>query len=221
VTSHSASSPHQRDSVVTLSHVSVFCQIPFSEPVQISHTVDRWKNAALVDSGIVCVFILEGSEKTEVSEMTSLSRIDVIVKTLLPQVAAQIGAVSTFGKETSSQDLHRITAAQKSCDRFFKGVHAIAVEEMMTDAVFEFIELMVGENFQPDVDGVWSWEFPDILGSASDLSVILLSLEGLAEIASVLKSKKRKAPEREEDGTRTSLNNEELIGAFPTLVGVS
>jgi hypothetical protein len=100
-------------------------------------------------------------------------------------------------------------------------VHAIAVEEMMTDAVFEFIELMVGENFQPDVDDVWSWEFPDILGSASDLSVILLSLEGLAEIASVLKSKKRKAPEREEDGTRTSLNNEELIGAFPTLVGVS
>jgi hypothetical protein len=43
----------------------------------------------------------------------------------------------------------------------------------------------------------------------------------LAEIASVLKSKKCKAPEREEDGKRTSLNNEERISAFPTLVGVS
>jgi hypothetical protein len=154
--------------------------------------------------------------------MTSLSQIGVIVKTLLPQVAAQIGAVTTFGQETSSQDLHRITAVQKSCDRFFKGVHTIAVQEMMTGAVSEFIEMIVGETFQPDVDGVWSWEFPNTLGSSSDLSVILLSLEGLAEVASVLKSKKRKEPEHEpeEEKPRTSLNNETLLGVFPTLVGV-
>jgi hypothetical protein len=145
----------------------------------------------------------------------------MIVNYVLPQVAAQIGEVSTFGKETSPLDLSRITAAQKSCDRFLAGLQSIAVEEMMTNAVLVFVELVIGEDFQPDKDGVWSWEFPNVLGSTSDLAVILLALGGLANVAPVLESKKRKAPEPEEDKPRTSLNNEALLDAFPTLVGAT
>ena len=61
----------------------------------------------------MCVFILEGSEKTEVSEMTSLTKVDLLVKTVLPQIAAQLESVETFGEIVDSRDVESIRARRR------------------------------------------------------------------------------------------------------------
>ena len=93
----------------------------------------------------MCVFILEGSGKTEVSEMTSLTKVDLLVKTVLPQIAAQLESVVTFGEIVDSQDVESIQIAQKTCDRFLKGIHAVAVTEKLDTDVKDLILLVVGD----------------------------------------------------------------------------
>jgi hypothetical protein len=159
----------------------------------------------------VCVFILEGSGKTEVSEMTSLTKVDLLVKTVLPQIAAQLESVETFGEIVNSQDVESIQIAQKTCDRFLKGIHAIAVTEKLDTDVKELILLVVGDAFD-DSDGEWSWKFPTTFRTPAHLKTTLLALDGLSECVATLKSKKRKVPEREDGEHNTSLNNESLRG---------
>ena len=162
----------------------------------------------------MCVFILEGSEKTEVREMTSLTKVDLLVRTVLPQIAAQLESVETFGEIVDSRDVESIQGAQKTCDRFLKGIHAVAVTEKMDADVKELILLAVGDAFD-DSDGEWSWKFPDTFRTPAQLKMTLLALGGLSECVETLKGKKRKAPEREEGEHNDSLNNESLLQSFP------
>ena len=74
-------------------------------------------------------------------------------------------------------------------------------------------------NFDFSTEGVWSWKFPTIIRTPGDLQIILLALGGLPEVVSVLKSKKRKAPERDEDEANKSVTDEMLLDAFPRMEG--
>ena len=148
---------------------------------------------------------------------SSLTKAELLVKSVLPQIAAELESVTTFGECVDSQDVESIKIAQKICDRFLKGIHAIAVTEKLETDVGELIHLMVGEDFDTDSEGVWSWKFPTTFRNPADLKTTLLALGGLPEVVETLKSKKRKAPERGEDEQNESLNNGLFVwGCTPT-----
>ena len=151
---------------------------------------------------------------------SSLAKAELLISSVLPQIVAQLGSVLTFGDETVSSDIESVKAAQKTCDRFLNGIREVAVAEKMETTVRDLIALVVGDEFDFSTADVWSWRFPTIIRTSSDLQIILrLALGGLPEVISVLKSKKRKAPERDEDEANKSLTNEMLLSAFPQMEG--
>ena len=113
--------------------------------------------------------------------MASLTKANLLVKTVMPQIAAQLESVETFGDFVNSQDVESIQSAQKTCDRFLKGIHAVAVTEKVDTDVKELIVLAVGDAFD-DSDGEWSWKFPTTFRNPAHLKTTLLALDGLSDM---------------------------------------
>jgi hypothetical protein len=87
-----------------------------------------------------------------------------------------------------SLDVESIKAAQKTCDRILNGIREIAVAEKLETTVCDLIALVVGDEFDFSTESVWSWKFPTIIRTPSDLQIILL--------ASFLRSSPRSARRR-------------------------
>ena len=87
--------------------------------------------------------------------VSSLSKTEMLVNSVLPQIVAQIGSVMTFEAETTSHDANTISVAQKICDRFLKSVREIAVAKIarLRDCKIAFADklrdIMKGLNVEP------------------------------------------------------------------------
>ena len=83
---------------------------------------------------------------------SSLTKAEMLVNTVLPQIVAQLESVSTFGSTTSETDVGSIKVAQVTYDRFLRNVHEIAIAEDLIPVFSDLLAMAFGDNFNVSTD---------------------------------------------------------------------